>query len=343
MKKNAFTLIELLAVIVILAIIALIAVPIVINIIEDSKKSSQKESINMYGKAVENAVADYLLKNPNDKDITFDKIKNYINYNGEKVECEDTEIYSSGKIYLGNCTVGGTTVAYTYGKKENGAYAAYNIGDEIEYKGIRFNVLVSSDANENSVTLLKSTSLTVEELNTYAAGHINMESQYYYIPGVAADVNGDGSIGGMAYFGNSNWTIDYDLSDVKYAVDGWMNANFTDNELTVDALGYKSRIITMEELVNAGFALDCSSSSCEYESNVYELSNEIPTWVLSEQYYGYWTMTQGSNSYGINDDDAVFIIGDEYIIDYFGDDATNLIYDQVSVRPVITILKSFLN
>ena len=36
-RKNAFTLIELLAVIVILAIIALIATPIVLDIIDDTK------------------------------------------------------------------------------------------------------------------------------------------------------------------------------------------------------------------------------------------------------------------------------------------------------------------
>ena len=43
-----FTLIELLAVIVILAIIALIAIPIVIHIINDTKNSSEKESIKLY-------------------------------------------------------------------------------------------------------------------------------------------------------------------------------------------------------------------------------------------------------------------------------------------------------
>ena len=57
MKKNAFTLIELLAVIVILAIIALIAVPIVLGIINDSKISSEKENINLYKSAVNNAIA----------------------------------------------------------------------------------------------------------------------------------------------------------------------------------------------------------------------------------------------------------------------------------------------
>ena len=116
--RKGFTLIELLAVIVILAIIALIAVPIVLHIIEDSKKSSQEESIKMYGKAIEDAVANYLLINPNDKDITLAKIEKYINYSGERVECTDTKIYPNGKIYLGKCSVGGTEVTYTYGEKE---------------------------------------------------------------------------------------------------------------------------------------------------------------------------------------------------------------------------------
>ena len=51
--KNGFTLIELLAVIVILAIIALIATPIVLDIIKDSKNSSNEQSINNYVRAAE--------------------------------------------------------------------------------------------------------------------------------------------------------------------------------------------------------------------------------------------------------------------------------------------------
>ena len=50
-KKKGFTLVELLAVIVILAIISLIAVPIVLDIINNSKENSKKESIELYGKA----------------------------------------------------------------------------------------------------------------------------------------------------------------------------------------------------------------------------------------------------------------------------------------------------
>ena len=46
-RKNAFTLIELLAVIVVLAIIALIATPVVINIINDAQISADKRSIEL--------------------------------------------------------------------------------------------------------------------------------------------------------------------------------------------------------------------------------------------------------------------------------------------------------
>ena len=44
LNRNAFTLIELLAIIVILAIIAVITVPIILNIIDNSKKGSTIDS-----------------------------------------------------------------------------------------------------------------------------------------------------------------------------------------------------------------------------------------------------------------------------------------------------------
>ena len=52
-RKNGFTLIELLAVIVILAIIALIATPIILNMINDAKKSAAKDSLYGYIEAIE--------------------------------------------------------------------------------------------------------------------------------------------------------------------------------------------------------------------------------------------------------------------------------------------------
>jgi type IV pilus assembly protein PilA len=59
-SKKGFTLIELLAVIVILAVIALIATPLIMNVINDAKKNSAKDSAYGYTKAVENAMVTYM-------------------------------------------------------------------------------------------------------------------------------------------------------------------------------------------------------------------------------------------------------------------------------------------
>ena len=56
-NKKGFTLIELLAVIVILAIIALIATPIILNMINDAKKSAAKDSAYGYIDAVDKYIA----------------------------------------------------------------------------------------------------------------------------------------------------------------------------------------------------------------------------------------------------------------------------------------------
>ena len=54
MKRKGFTLIELLAVIIILAVIALIATPLIMNSIEESRKSSFHVSVKNMIRAMEN-------------------------------------------------------------------------------------------------------------------------------------------------------------------------------------------------------------------------------------------------------------------------------------------------
>ena len=67
-KKNGFTLIELLAIIVILAIIAVITVPIILNIIDSSKKGAIKDSAYGYKDAVNKF---YVSKLSQDKNYTI--------------------------------------------------------------------------------------------------------------------------------------------------------------------------------------------------------------------------------------------------------------------------------
>ena len=57
MKNNGFTLIELLAVIIILAVLALIATPIVLNVVDDAKKSAAQSEANMIVSGIQNGCA----------------------------------------------------------------------------------------------------------------------------------------------------------------------------------------------------------------------------------------------------------------------------------------------
>ena len=194
-KRNskAFTLIELIGVLVIMAIIALIVTPLVMNIIRKARISADKRSIDAYGRSIELAIADYLLDNGTFP-TSIEQLT--IEYTGDKVECNTTTLKEDGGVYLAECTVGGRTVSgYTYGKEETMLYDTYEIGDEVTYNNIEYYVIKDSDKTESSVTLLKKTPLTTSEVNTYGAGHVNRYTGYSV--GTAIDKNG---YGGMAYY-----------------------------------------------------------------------------------------------------------------------------------------------
>ena len=88
--KKGFTLIELLAVIVILAIIALIAVPIVLNIIDETKSNATLRSADFYLNAVELSVAQSVLKNQNVPDGTYNILESgNICLEYENTTCKD--------------------------------------------------------------------------------------------------------------------------------------------------------------------------------------------------------------------------------------------------------------
>ena len=107
--RRGFTLIELLAVIVILAIIALIATPIVLSIIDDTKKSSMLRSAEMYLNGVENSIMKENMNEggnyrPNDCTITNGLVKcdDYegiaVEVDGEVPQDGSTIKFENGKI-----------------------------------------------------------------------------------------------------------------------------------------------------------------------------------------------------------------------------------------------------
>ncbi len=68
--KNAFTLIELLAVIIILAIVALIATPIILDVVEDARISAGKSESQMILSGINNYCATEDIKYQMDNSYT---------------------------------------------------------------------------------------------------------------------------------------------------------------------------------------------------------------------------------------------------------------------------------
>ena len=331
-NKKAFTLIELVSVLVILAILALIVTPLVLNIIRKARTAADKRSIDAYGRSIELAIADYLLDNGTFP-TSIEQLT--IEYSGDKVTCTTTQLNTDSSVYLAGCTVGNRAVeGYTYGKEETVTYEAYSVGDEVTYNNVEYYVIKDSGASESSVTLLKAEPLSVEEVNTYGTGHVNMyvtsdtNASYYQ---TASNING---YGGMAYYSstscgydsNNEWqgsgcTTNYSSSEIKYVVDAWANAKLGEN-------GYEeARLITYDELIdNLGYDPTISSAGNP------TVNENVPSWVYNSSYM-YWTMSQNPNGASI-----VWRVSNDG--DLGGNDVN---YRDGAVRPVITISKSALS
>ena len=103
MKEKGFTLIELLAVIVILSVITLITIPMITNVIEESKKKALTSSVEGL---VESANL-YAIENDGVYEFLFDKEHQGSTIKGEKLEYKGN-IDGEGKLYLdreGNVSV----------------------------------------------------------------------------------------------------------------------------------------------------------------------------------------------------------------------------------------------
>ena len=102
MEKKGFTLVELLAVIVILAVIALISTPMIINVIEGSKKGALKDSAYGLLEAADIYYAEHVGGNKK-TEFTFEDGKQtsieQLGYKGY-VEKGSLNLYSDGKVAL---------------------------------------------------------------------------------------------------------------------------------------------------------------------------------------------------------------------------------------------------
>ena len=166
--SKGFTLIELLAVIVILAIIALISTPIVLDIIENTKVTLQKRSIEMYVAAVENAVARYSMSNNgiipigvyelNDShNLTNEEYSIQVDYSGSTLTNGVLVIKSDGSIEIKNGS-NNTNTMYNYkeGKviefdSKEGIYKAIDEEGRYIYRGDKPNNYIWIDEDGNGI------------------------------------------------------------------------------------------------------------------------------------------------------------------------------------------------
>ena len=225
-----------------------------------------------------------------------------------------------------------------YGEEEIVAYKAYSIGDEIIYKGEKYYVINNSSEDEASVTTLKENPLTTSEIIEYGTGHINEYSSDSCLqsPGTVCDRNG---YGGVAYYSKENCSYpnlsgcksDYDSSDIKFIIDNWSSHNFAKNVLLNDTMGYKTRLITYDEIIdNFNYVLKNEGPSGMY----FGPSSSTPNWIYNTQYW-YWTMSTYNDSTssvwrvtwnGTLKEEPVWAIADGYAF----------------IRPVVTFNKRFI-
>ncbi len=281
-RKNlrAFTLIELIAVLVIMAILALIVTPLVMNIIRKARIAADKRSIDAYGRSIELAIAGYLLdtgKFP----TSVDQLT--IEYSGNKVECSTTQLNSDSSVYLTGCTVGGRTVDYTYGTDKTPpapTYTAYSVGDHVSYNGVTYYVIEDSDTTKDTVKLLKENPLTKTEMDNLNLSGITITESNGY---------------GQVQYGSS---VDYSQSTVKQVVDAWKNAAVKSGDSAT------ARLITYNELMdNLGYE-DYNNGTIGPSRN-----GDTPSWVYNSSYY-YWTMSQ------YRDSSLVWIVKYNGVLDY---------------------------
>ncbi|MBE6159844.1 MAG: prepilin-type N-terminal cleavage/methylation domain-containing protein [Lactobacillales bacterium] len=117
-NKKGFTLIELLAVIVILAIIALIATPIILNMINDARKSAAVDSAYGYIEAIDynNSMAQLNGKYEKIESGEVTSFNSKVNVKGTKPTSGTIEVDSSGRVIKATLVINGYEVKYEDGE-----------------------------------------------------------------------------------------------------------------------------------------------------------------------------------------------------------------------------------
>ncbi len=111
MFKKAFTLIELLAVIIILAVVALIATPVVLNVVNSAKESAMQSQLSLYADSIKQQLTESYLSNGGKYSEAIDLDDNNLD---SSIECQEVHYTKDSMILLGHCTIKGSNEIYWY-------------------------------------------------------------------------------------------------------------------------------------------------------------------------------------------------------------------------------------
>ena len=362
-KRNAFTLIELLAVIVVLAIIALIATPIVMNTIKNAKKGAAERTADNYIKQVETAVAEAKLENKSVPNGTYN-IDGNGNLTGAGLPDGKLEINMSGnKPTSGTVTIKNGGVSQDGTKLVVGDYNVKYKNDKLTasepYKGVlckanttKATALVwagnDDPAYESSYTSEEVGLLASEATSKYDVGVTytcelgDGEENTFYV----LETSGDNVslIASMNLGTNVAWVTKEDYlaaggTESDYGSYGNNNLGpITANKILKERTSSWAKLDEDQISLPSGQQIATAGGDTKWtESNYTETI--LPTWLNSYTKfttgtYGYWTSSPHSSS-----------ASDAWRVNY-GGILTGLGVDSGNdhgVRPVITVLKTNLS
>ena len=363
--KKGFTLIELLAVIIILAIVALIATPIILDVVEDARKSAGLSESNMILSGINNYCATEEIKAQMNSEyeiicksgmLTTDVEKMVNRGNAEILEIEYSDkltwlkVKSNGKIYSlqDNAMVEGDLE-----KPE----VAYSVGDLLK-------VQVSDSETQNIYVLEVNGDEIVGILDrNLPGGTVAWISEEDYYTATGSDINDD--------YSNNKEQLNQNLYTY-----GAVTANKALNERTSSwnkvTKKYLPEATTMLKLTEYYKELESSGETANWESKYYTEfygfleANEdamycssgsecreaitaaggskylLPEWATinlettgDSSAWGYWTSTPAKYSVVSNPDGAWVVNADGHLFT-----AYVFASDDVGVRPVIHISQS---
>ena len=266
-KKNAFTLIELLAVIVVLAIIALIATPIVMNTINSAKKGAAERSADNYIDAVETTVATKRLDgNILEGTYTINDKGNLegnglteplvIEMNGNKptsgtITIKDGQVTTDSTMAVGDYTVAYNPTNKKYEATKKGkSTKTYSNGEVVYFNVTTGSKCSSSDYTETqSNTGINSGCMKFYAFNDDGGDTVNLLLDHNTTATIAWNSSGSNASGPnevLAQLKTDTSSWQGTITPSNYTMD--QTGQTSNTNYTIDYSGYKARLITAQEI-----------------------------------------------------------------------------------------------